>query len=307
MPLPLVYHPQYSCPFPVNHRFPMEKFYRLHRYIRQQGIIRPGQLHRPGRAKQGLLARVHCPDYVNRFVHNQLDPQAQRRMGLPWSEGLVKRTCTAPMGTWLTAQLALKHGMACHLAGGTHHAHYDFGSGFCIFNDLAFAARLLLASGAVKRLLIFDCDVHQGDGTAAMLNDEPRAFTCSLHCEKNFPVRKANSDLDVGLPVGMQDSAYLDTVFSTFDNLMTRCQPDLVLYDAGVDVYRDDPLGRLDISLAGIAHRDHGILSRCLDRGVPVATVIGGGYDDDRVALTRRHAIVIEQAATLRGWNEGAR
>tara|TARA_A100001391_G_scaffold184201_1_gene151861 strand:+ start:2352 stop:2969 length:618 start_codon:yes stop_codon:yes gene_type:complete len=203
------------------------------------------------------------------------------------------------MGTLVTARLALEHGIACHLAGGTHHAHRDFGSGFCILNDLAVTARALLASGRVNQLLIFDCDVHQGDGTAAILADEPRAFTCSIHCEKNFPTRKMTSDLDVGLPPGLQDTAYLEVVTDTLADLLERVRPDLVLYDAGVDVYAGDPLGRLSVSLAGLAERERRVLALCRDHDVPVATVIGGGYDDDRPALARRHAMVIEAAHDL--------
>ena len=260
--LPLVYHPDYSFPFPGEHRFPMEKFGRLHGYLRGLGIAHCDNELRPGRAKAALLGQAHCPQYVSDIVTGTLNQKAQRRLGLPWSEGLVKRTCIAPMGTLLTAQLALKQGLACHLAGGTHHAHYDFGSGFCIFNDLAFAAKQLLASGAVERLLIFDCDVHQGDGTAAMLADEPRAFTCSIHCEKNFPVRKQKSDLDVGLPLGMTDRDYLDTVFETLEALLDTVRPQLVLYDAGVDIFEHDPLGRLCITEQGIADRDRGVIER---------------------------------------------
>ena len=160
-------------------------------------------------------------------------------------------------------------------------------------------AKQLLASDAVERLLIFDCDVHQGDGTAAMLADEPRAFTCSIHCEKNFPVRKQKSDLDVGLPLGMTDRDYLDTVFETLEALLDTVRPQLVLYDAGVDIFEHDPLGRLCITEQGIADRDRGVIERCRRRGIAVATVIGGGYDDDREALARRHGIVIEQAFEL--------
>ena len=297
--LPLVYHPDYSFPFPGEHRFPMEKFGLLHGHLRAAGIACGDNEFRPGRAKAALLCQAHCPRYVSDIVTGTLNQKAQRRLGLPWSEGLVKRTCIAPMGTLLTGQLALKQGLACHLAGGTHHAHYDFGSGFCIFNDLAFAAQQLLTSGAVERLLIFDCDVHQGDGTAAMLADEPRAFTCSIHCEKNFPVRKQKSDLDVGLPLGMTDRDYLDTVFETLEALLDTVRPQLVLYDAGVDIFEHDPLGRLCITEQGIADRDRGVIERCRRRGIAVATVIGGGYDDDREALARRHGIVIEQAFEL--------
>lgn len=297
--LPLVYHPDYSFPFPGKHRFPMEKFSLLQGYLRSKGIARGDNEFRPGRAKPALLSQAHCPQYVSAMVNGTLESKALRRMGLPWSEGLMKRTCIAPMGTLMTAQLALQLGLACHLAGGTHHAHYDFGSGFCIFNDQAFAVQQLLARGAVETVLLFDCDVHQGDGTAAMLAQEPRAFTCSIHCEKNFPVRKMHSDLDVGLPPGMTDGDYLDVVFDTLERLLDQLQPDLVFYDAGVDIYAQDPLGRLAVSEQGIADRDRGVIERCRRRHIPVATVIGGGYDDDRDALARRHAIVIEEAATI--------
>ncbi|WP_290519395.1 histone deacetylase [Alcanivorax sp.] len=277
----------------------MEKFARLHGHLRSRGIAHGDNEFRPGRAKATLLSQAHCPQYVSAMVDGTLDARALRRMGLPWSEALMKRSCIAPMGTLMTAQLALQQGIACHLAGGTHHAHYDFGSGFCIFNDQAFAVRQLLDRGVVKKVLMFDCDVHQGDGTAAMLADEPRAFTCSIHCEKNFPVRKMKSDLDVGLPLGMTDQDYLDTVFETLEQLLDLVQPDLVFYDAGVDIFQHDPLGRLHITEQGIADRDRGVLARCRQRNVPVATVIGGGYDDDRDALAQRHAIVVEAASEV--------
>ena len=299
MSVPLVYHPSYSFPFPDRHRFPMEKFRLLHERLRDGGVAGAANLHRPGRARPALLSLAHCPEYLDRFLGNRLGEREAKRMGLPWSEDLVRRTCIAPMGTLLTAQLALKHGIACHLAGGTHHAHYDFGSGFCILNDLAITARALRAGGLVKRVLIFDCDVHQGDGTAAILAGDPDLFTCSIHCEKNFPTRKSRSDLDVGLPVGLEDDGYLAVVEETLADLLRQLQPDLVLYDAGVDVYAGDPLGRLAVSLTGLAERERQVLTLCREHGVPVATVIGGGYDDDRPALARRHALVVEAAHQL--------
>ncbi len=299
MSVPLVYHPSYSFPFPGRHRFPMEKFRLLHERLRDGGVAGAANLHRPGRARPALLSLAHCPEYLDRFLGNRLGEREAKRMGLPWSEDLVRRTCIAPMGTLLTAQLALKHGIACHLAGGTHHAHYDFGSGFCILNDLAITARALRAGGLVKRVLIFDCDVHQGDGTAAILAGDPELFTCSIHCEKNFPTRKSRSDLDVGLPVGLEDDGYLAVVEETLADLLRQLQPDLVLYDAGVDVYAGDPLGRLAVSLTGLAERERQVLTLCREHGVPVATVIGGGYDDDRPALARRHALVVEAAHQL--------
>ncbi|MDF1820528.1 MAG: histone deacetylase [Alcanivoracaceae bacterium] len=297
--LPLVTHPEYSYPFPGEHRFPMEKFGLLLSHLQDKGIATPANTFRPGRARPALLRQAHCPEYVSAFINGTLSARALRRIGLPFSEGLVRRTLLAPTGTLLTAQLALKHGIACHLAGGTHHAHYDYGAGFCVINDLAVTARALLASNRVRRLLIFDCDVHQGDGTAAILADEPRAYTCSIHCEKNFPVRKHNSDLDIGLERGLADDAYLGTVRRTLGQCLEAVQPDLVLYDAGVDVYAGDPLGLLAVSEGAIAERERLVIRQCRQAGVPVATVIGGGYDDDRQALARRHALVIEQAWRL--------
>ena len=265
----------------------------------EKGWLSSKTLFRPGRAKFDVLSLAHCPEYLRRFIHNKQSPQELRRMGLPWSEGLMRRTLISPNGTLLAASLALQHGVACHLAGGTHHAHYDFASGFCILNDLAVAAKALLDHGRINRVLIFDCDVHQGDGTARILENEVQAFTCSIHCEKNFPVRKASSNLDVNLPKGMEDKAYLETVAESLHKAIELSQPDLIIYDAGVDVYEHDPLGLLNISLEGIRARERCVLQLCKEKVIPVVTVIGGGYDDDRKALTERHSLVVEQAISV--------
>ena len=218
---------------------------------------------------------------------------------MPWSEGLVKRTLISPNGTLLTANLALKHGIACHLAGGTHHAHHDFASGYCIMNDLAIASLALVKQEKVQRVLIFDCDVHQGDGTAAILSGVDAITTCSVHCEKNFPQRKAQSDLDVNVKAGVGGEEYLAIVESALEQALQLSKPDLVIYDAGVDIYCDDPLGLLEVSLDGIRQRDALVLKRLVSANIPVATVIGGGYDRDEKALAARHAIVVEQANCL--------
>ncbi len=296
MSLPLVTHPHYSYTFKETHRFPMQKFRLLHKYLQEQGIAHLANTYRPGSAKRQLLEGTHCPDYLTRFINNTMDKKELRRMGLPWSEGLVRRSRISPVGTLLTCQLALQRGIACHLAGGTHHAHYDFASGFCIFNDLAIAANSLLFQGKVKKVLIFDVDVHQGDGTATILAKQPNVFTCSVHCEKNFPARKAQSDLDVNIPRGADTDSYLETMAQGFEDAVRLAQPDFIIYDAGVDVFTDDPLGLINVSLAGIRARDHYVLNRCLALNIPVATVIGGGYDKDEKALAQRHAIVVEEA-----------
>lgn len=297
--LPLVYHSNYSCDFPDDHRFVMSKFRRLYDYLNVKGLIHADNVYQPDKASIQDLSIAHSPEYLTQLSNNSMDARQWRRIGLPWSQGLIDRTFTAPNGTLLAARLALKQGMACHLAGGTHHAHYDFGSGFCMINDLAYTANTLIESGEVQRILIFDCDVHQGDGTAAILANQPHVFTCSIHCEKNFPFRKHASDLDVGLDKFLQDDDYLSIIRTTLSKLLDEQQPDLVLYDAGVDIWQHDELGHLDITWDGVAARDEQVLRECLIRHIPVATVIGGGYDKDHDRLAQRHACVIEVAAHL--------
>jgi acetoin utilization deacetylase AcuC-like enzyme len=302
MRLPLVYHDDYSPPFPATHRFPMEKFRLLRDHLVASGLTSDAELLRPELCPPEVLALVHCPAYIARYMSGDLPQQDQRRLGLPWSAALAQRTVRAVGGSLLAAEQALQHGLACHLAGGTHHAHYDFPSGFCIFNDLAVIARYLLEAGKVQRVLIFDCDVHQGDGSARLLADVPEAITVSLHCEKNFPARKAVSDWDIPLPIGMGDDAYLKVVDDALNYLLPLYQPDIVLYDAGVDVHQDDVLGYLKLTDAGVAARDTAVLNHCLSRDIPVVGLIGGGYDKDRHALARRHGILHHSAAKV--WAE---
>lgn len=301
MPLPLIYHDDYSPTFPPEHRFPMDKFRLLRDHLVDTGLTTDAALIRPEVCSHDILALAHDRGYIERYLSGDLSREDQRRLGLPWSEALARRTVRAVGGSLLTAELALKHGLACHLAGGTHHAHHDYPAGFCIFNDLAVISRYLLAAGRVQRVLIFDCDVHQGDGTARMLEDTPDAITVSLHCEQNFPARKAHSDWDIPLPRGMGDAAYLDVVDDALNYLLPLYQPDLVLYDAGVDVHRDDALGYLQLTDQGLAERDARVLRHCLGRDIPVAGVIGGGYDKDREALARRHGILHHTAAQVLG------
>ncbi|HEY6529270.1 MAG TPA: histone deacetylase [Cellvibrionaceae bacterium] len=299
MPLPIIANPVYSYPFAASHRFPMEKFALLQDYVANQGWLANNPMYRPGKASLQVLELAHCPAYIQRFIHNQQTPTELKAMGLPWSNELVRRTLISPNGTLLTALLALEKGIACYLAGGTHHSHADFASGFCIFNDLAITALALIKQNKVKRVLIFDCDVHQGDGTARILENNPFIFTCSIHCEDNFPSKKALSNLDVTLPRGTCDADYLTRLHTTFNQAVLLSQPDIILYDAGVDIYEGDPLGHFNISEAGIFARDLYVLKACRQLGIPVATVIGGGYDDNRAALAERHALVIKAAMQL--------
>ncbi len=290
MSLPLVFHDDYSPPLPPGHRFPMEKFRLLRDHLVACGMTTDQALLRPELCSPEHLALAHDRAYVERYCTGDMSREELRRLGLPWSPPLARRTVRAVGGSLLAAELALEHGLACHLAGGTHHAHFDHASGFCIFNDLAIMALSLLASGRVGRVLIFDCDVHQGDGTARILEQVPDAVTVSLHCEKNFPARKARSDWDIGLAPGLGDADYLKVVDDTLNYLLPLYQPDLVIYDAGVDVHRDDALGLLNLTDEGLAMRDSAVIEHCLGRDIPVVGVIGGGYDKDRALLARRHA-----------------
>ncbi|GAP98874.1 deacetylase [Leptolyngbya sp. NIES-2104] len=277
----------------------MEKFKKLYELLLSDRIADLDQFHIPDLPSQAWIELVHTPDYVNAYCSGTLDPKAQRRIGLPWSPELVNRTCTAVGGTILTAQLALKSGLACNTAGGTHHAFPSYGSGFCIFNDLAIASRVLQKLGLVEKILIVDLDVHQGDGTALIFQSDPTVFTFSMHCDINFPGTKQQSDLDVPLPEGMEDDEYLQTLAQYLPDLLSEIKPDLVLYDAGVDPHLGDRLGKLALTDSGLYRREMQVLTTCISQGYPVACVIGGGYAEDMDALVYRHSIVHRAASEV--------
>ncbi|BAY53843.1 histone deacetylase [Leptolyngbya boryana CZ1] len=299
MDLPLIYHPNYVAPLPLGHRFPMEKFKKLYELLLSDRVADLDQFHVPDRPAQDWIELVHTADYVNAYCSGTLDAKAQRRIGLPWSSELVNRTCTAVGGTILTAQLALKCGLACNTAGGTHHAFPSYGSGFCIFNDLAIASRVLQKLGLVEKILIVDLDVHQGDGTAFIFQSDPSVFTFSMHCEINFPGTKQQSDLDVPLKEGMEDDEYLQVLDQYLPDLLSEVKPDLVFYDAGVDPHFGDRLGKLALTDSGLYRREMQVLTTCVGRGYPVACVIGGGYAEDMDALVYRHSIVHRAASDV--------
>ncbi|MBD2186361.1 histone deacetylase [Planktothrix sp. FACHB-1355] len=299
MDLPLVYHPDYIAPLPEGHRFPMRKFRQLYELLLTDRVAQPEQFHTPKRPPPEWIELVHTPDYIQAYCEGTLDAKAIRRIGLPWSPALVNRTCVAVGGTILTAELALTRGLACNTAGGTHHAFPNYGSGFCIFNDLAIAARLLQKMELVRQVLIVDLDVHQGDGTAFIFQNDKSVFTFSMHCEVNFPGTKQKSDLDVSLPVGMEDDAYLQTLAQYLPDLLSQVKPDIVLYDAGVDPHAGDRLGKLCLTDTGLFRREMQVLSTCVAAGYPVACVIGGGYADDLNTLVYRHSLVHRAASIV--------
>jgi acetoin utilization deacetylase AcuC-like enzyme len=292
MSLPIVYHPDYTVPLPAGHRFPMRKYQGVYETLIKAGVASLDQFHVPELPPQAWLELVHAPGYVKAYLDGSLEPRMMRRIGFPWSEALVNRTCLALAGTIRTAELALEHGLACNTAGGTHHAYYDYGSGFCVFNDLAVTAQLMLQRQRVRRILVVDLDAHQGDGTASICQHESRVFTFSMHCAANFPFHKQQSDLDIALPVGMEDDAYLQTLGRILPDLLSQVKPDLVLYDAGVDPHVEDELGKLALSDEGLYRRDRLVLASCWQRGIPAAGVIGGGYQRDLDRLAWRHCIM---------------
>jgi acetoin utilization deacetylase AcuC-like enzyme len=290
--LPVVYHPDYVAPLPAGHRFPMAKFRLLRDLLIQDGIVEPEQIYQPHLPSAELIQLVHTSNYVAAYCEGTLDEKAQRRIGLPWSEALANRTCIAVGGTILTAELALQYGCACNTAGGTHHAFPDYGSGFCIFNDMAIASKVILERGLASKILIIDLDVHQGDGTAWIFRNDDRVFTFSMHCEANFPGKKQQSDLDIPLPIGLDDDGYLQILAQQLPDLLAAVKPDLVFYDAGVDTHVGDYLGKLGLTDWGIYRRERLVLSTCLAGGYPVASVIGGGYAKDLPALVYRHSLL---------------
>lgn len=295
--VPLVYHASYSkLALPPTHRFPISKYHHLYQYLLENGLAHPKQFHQPKPAEKNTLYRVHSREYVDDFSRNNLPEKALRRIGFPWSENLLERTRHSLGGTELTAELALHSGIGLHLSGGYHHAHKDFGSGYCIFNDLVFAAHQMIAKHKLNKILIFDCDVHQGDGTATMTQDRPDIVSCSIHCGSNFPVRKPHSNYDIEVKEETQDEEYLEIVEQTLAYLIRIEQPDLILYDAGVDIHQDDRLGKLTVSLNGILQRDRIVLETAKNARIPIAAVIGGGYSQDPLQLSRRHSQIFVAA-----------
>ena len=297
MTLSVVFHPDYVAPLRDGHRFLMSKYGYLRERLLADGIIKQGGYLSPAEAGQGLLTLAHDPAYVDRVLGRTLGAVEVKRIGLPLTDRLVRRVRLSSAGTLLAARLALETGVACNGAGGSHHAERGLGAGFCVFNDVAVAAVALLAEG-LSRILIIDLDVHQGDGTARIFRDDDRVFTLSLHAERNFPDDKAQSDLDAPLPDGSEDSGYLAALALVLEKVESFA-PDLIFYNAGVDVHRDDRLGRLALTDAGLRARDAYVLNWAAARAIPIVGVLGGGYGADPQVIAARHAVLFEEAAKV--------
>lgn len=294
----LFYADHFVLPLPPGHRFPMEKYSRLREHLLASGHFAADDFRVPDAATDTELLRAHDAGYVQRVVRGTLGHDEIRRIGFPWSEAMVERSRRSAGATLAACRAALSEGWAANLAGGTHHAFRDRGEGFCVFNDAAVAALAMRAEGRVERVAIVDCDVHQGNGTAAILAKRADCFTFSIHGARNFPFDKETSGLDVELPDGTSDDAYL-TALDDALALVFRHQPDLVIYLAGADPFEDDRLGRLKLSKAGLAARDERVLTECRRRSLPVAIAMAGGYArqiDDTVAI---HAATIHTARRI--------
>lgn len=297
--IPLVFHPIYSqLSLPDRHRFPIEKYVGIRDELIARGVS-PSRFSTPTPITDTELTRFYSPDYVEQLTTGTLDKKAMRRIGFPWSEQLIERTRTAVGGTIQTANLAIETGKALNLTGGYHHAFADFGSGFCLFNDLYLAAKAMQSHEGIDNVLIIDLDVHQGDGTAKLAEDDDDIFTLSLHGEKNFPHRKQVSNIDIGLPKAAEDDEYLSTLEQAITLAFRQFQPDAIIYDAGVDVHINDDLGLLHISTQGVYQRDKMIFDLAEREGLPIAAVIGGGYQRDIAALVDVHIQLYRAAGVV--------
>ncbi|WP_412480147.1 histone deacetylase [Azonexus sp. IMCC34839] len=286
----LFYTDVFVLPLPPGHRFPMEKYARLRQALLSGGRFSEADFHLPHAATDEELARAHDPAYIQAVSCGALDEKAKKAIGFPWSEGMVERSRRSAGATIGACRAALADGVSANLAGGTHHAFADHGEGFCVFNDAAVAARAMQAEGRAGRILIVDCDVHQGNGTASILRGDDSIFTFSIHGARNYPFDKEESDLDIELPDGCTDEAYLLHLDHGLDTAFDLARPDLVIYLAGADPYQDDRLGRLGLSFSGLLERDRRVFQRCRQAELPLAISMAGGYArniDDTVHIHR--------------------
>ena len=283
----VVHHPYYVTPAPARSTYRWNKNGLIRDLLVAQGdrIV----WHEPDAMPLAWLEATHDADYVASVLAACVPREKTRRIGFPITPEVARRAAAVPGGTWLAAQLALEHGFAANTAGGSHHALHDTGAGYCIFNDLAIAANRLIEEGTVPNILIVDCDVHQGDGTASLLAGRTNIATYSIHAEKNFPARKARSTLDVPLADGVGDDVYLATLEATLTPMLDTLKPELVLYQAGVDPYADDRLGRLALTLDGLTRREQLVARLMTSRCIPFASTVGGGYGDDALEIAHRH------------------
>ncbi len=297
----LFYCDEFVLPLPPGHRFPMDKYRLLRERLQMSGLFQPDDFLTPLAATFAELTRAHAPDYVLRVERGELSMQEIRVIGFPWSLEMVERSKRSSGATLAACRTALKEGASANLAGGTHHAFYDRGEGYCVFNDAAIAARTLVAESNLERVLIVDCDVHQGNGTASILSNEAHIFTFSIHGANNFPFRKETSDLDIELADGTGDIVYEQALAGGLSQSFAANSPQLVIYLAGADPFEDDKLGKLKLTKAGLIKRDEMVFEYCRARGVPVAFAMAGGYARNIHDTVEIHANTVIAAHRIYG------
>lgn len=288
--LKIAFSPIYKYSVPDGHRFPMIKYELLPEQLLYEGTVSEANFFHPKKLTEAEILQTHTPEYWDKLRLQQLSRKEERAIGLPMSAQLIERGRHIAHGTIECALYAQQHGVALNIAGGTHHAFADRGEGFCVFNDFAIAAHHLLAHQLAQQILIVDLDVHQGNGTAKIFQDNPQVYTFSMHGARNYPLRKETSDLDIGLPDKIEDEAYLKLLRLNLPRLIDEVQPDFIFYLAGVDVLKTDKLGRLGMSLQGCKQRDEFVFQACKRHNIPVAVSMGGGYSERIAHIVEGHA-----------------
>lgn len=290
---------KYPMRLPPGHRFPAEKYELVRQQLEYEGVITAEQLIAPEFVNDEVILKTHCPSFWERCKNNQLSEKEIRRIGFPADPVLLLRSLSSASGTVRAAEWALEDGAGMNLAGGTHHAFFDRGEGFCLLNDIAIAANWLLHRGAITKALVVDLDVHQGNGTASLFRDEKRVFTFSMHCAENYPYHKETSDLDVELKAGTGGEAYLNILRTHLPRLIEEEQPDILFYQAGVDVLGSDRLGRLNLSLQDCYERDKWVISQTHLYRIPIVVVMGGGYPEQVSTTIKAHSNTYKLATEI--------
>ena len=297
----VAWNEQYAHPLPENHRFPMEKYQLVPEQLEHEGTVESEAFFSPEPLTDAQILSVHDSHYWQRLKGLELSRQEERRTGFPHSNALIEREVMIMGGTLQCARYAMEHGVALNVAGGTHHAYADRGEGFCLLNDLALAAQILIDEGVIERALVVDLDVHQGNGTAKIFEGRSEVFTFSMHGASNYPMHKEKSDLDVPLEDGMDDRNYLKLLRECLPRVMDRSEPDLVLYQCGVDILETDKLGRLGVTEAGCRERDRLVFDACHQNDVPVVCAMGGGYSPEIWNIVEAHCHTFRLAAEFWG------
>jgi len=296
MDLPVVNHKDYFAKIGDDHKFPIEKFGELANYLVKENIVK--KFHEPYSCSEETLKRAHSESYIKNIKNKTLDKNGIKKIGFPLVDSVVQRSLVATGGTVLASKLAIKYGLACNTAGGSHHANFDGGAGYCVFNDVAVAAQYLLNYGLAGRILIVDLDVHQGNGNSDIFKDNRNVFTFSMHSKSNYPAKKSISDLDVELDDNMEDKEYIK-ILNFYLNQLNQENFDYVFYIAGVDIHFNDRLGKLNISDDGIKKRDEIVTQNFFSKGIPLCGVLGGGYNKDFNKLVELHSFLHQSCAKL--------